>query len=103
MCEPDDVEDETEVLDPEKVAAARAEEVSSMNARGLWDVVPFPPGVHSVSVLWVDVSKSDGSTRSRLVARDTVRADMPDQPESQSHEDRHDSCESLWVPTSLKT
>ena len=68
--EPDDIEDETEVLDPEKVAAARAEEVSYMNARGLWDVVPVPPGVHPVSVRWVDVVKSDGSTRSRLVARD---------------------------------
>ena len=57
-------------LDPAKVAAARAEEVSYMHQRGLWDVVPVPPGVYPVSVRWVDVVKGDGSTRSRLVARD---------------------------------
>ena len=57
-------------LDPAKVAAARAEDVSNMNKRGLWDVVPVPPGVQPMSVRWVDVGKSDGSTRSRLVARD---------------------------------
>ena len=67
----DDVEDESVgVLDPEKVEAARQEEVSYMNKRGLWEVIPTPPGVHLVSVRWVDVIKSDGSTRSRLVARD---------------------------------
>ena len=65
----DDPDDQLE-LNPENVAAARAEEVAYMEERGLWDVVPVPHGVHPVSVRWVDVVKGDGSTRSRLVARD---------------------------------
>ena len=62
-------------LDPEKVKEARLEEVQFMKDRGLWDVVPRPEGVNPVSVRWVDVVKSDGSTRSRLVARDFKGAD----------------------------
>ena len=57
-------------LDPEKVAEARAEEVAYMKSRGLWNVVPIPDSVVPVSVRWVDVVKADGTTRSRLVARD---------------------------------
>ena len=57
-------------LDPQKVAEARAEELEYMRGRGLWEVVPIPAGVVPVSVRWVDVVKADGTTRSRLVARD---------------------------------
>ena len=77
MCEiRRDVDDEVELgesfeqLDPVKVAAARAEELAYMQKRGLWKVVPTPPGVVPVSVRWVDVLKAEGTTRSRLVARD---------------------------------
>ena len=66
----EEFEDGGGALDPAKVAAARAEEVTYMSNRGLWEVIPIPPGVRPVSVRWVDVVKSDGSTRSRLVARD---------------------------------
>ena len=62
-------------LDPEKVAAARAEEVAYMEQRGLWQVVPIPLGVVPVRVRWVDVLRGDGTTRSRLVARDFQGAD----------------------------
>ena len=44
-------------LDPDKVAAARAEEVAYMENRGLWDVVRVPRGVRPTSVRWVDVVK----------------------------------------------
>ena len=57
-------------LDPLQVKEARREEVQFMKERNLWDVVPVPEGVVPVSVRWVDVRKGDGSTRSRLVARD---------------------------------
>lgn len=57
-------------LDPEKVAEARREEVAYMKTRGLWNVIPRPEGVTPVSVRWVDVLKTEGITRSRLVARD---------------------------------
>ena len=57
-------------LDPSKVAEARKEELTFMQQRGLWKVVPVPAGVVPVSVRWVDVVKGDGTTRSRLVARD---------------------------------
>ena len=77
LCEiSEDIDDEIETgesfeqLDPEKVAAARDEELAYMQKRGLWRVVPIPPGVSPVSVRWVDVQKADGTTRSRLVARD---------------------------------
>lgn len=62
-------------LDPKKVAEARREEVAFMKERGLWEVVQRPEGVVPVSVRWVDVLKADGSTRSRLVARDFRGAD----------------------------
>ena len=74
ICEDDD--DDVELgesfqqLDPDKVAAARSEELAYMQKRGLWRVVPIPPGVSPVSVRWVDVLKADRTTRSRLVARD---------------------------------
>ena len=77
LCEiREETEDDVEVgesfgeLDPQKVAEARAEELAYMRSRGLWKVVPRPQGVVPVSVRWVDVVKADGTTRSRLVARD---------------------------------
>ena len=57
-------------LDPEKVKEARLEEVQFMQKKRLWDVVPWPKDGCPVSLRWVDVVKGDGSTRSRLVARD---------------------------------
>ena len=54
----------------EKVKEARLEEVQCMQEKVLWDVVRWPQDGCPVSVRWVDVVKSDGSTRSRLVARD---------------------------------
>ena len=57
-------------LDPERVAAARAEEIAYMKQRGIWKVVPTPASVVPTSVRWVDVLKAEGTTRSRLVARD---------------------------------
>ena len=62
-------------LDPKKVKEARLEEVQFMKDRGLWDVVPWPKEGCPVSVRWVDVLKGDGTTRSRLVARDFKGAD----------------------------
>ena len=57
-------------LDPEKVKEARLEEVQFMQKKRMWDVVPWPKDGCPVSLRWVDVVKGDGSTRSRLVARD---------------------------------
>ena len=77
----EDEEDDVELgesfpqLDPQKVAEARAEELSYMQQRGLWKVIRTPPGVVPVSVRWVDVLKAEGITRSRLVARDFKGAD----------------------------
>ena len=59
QCEDPDACAESVELDPEKVAAARAEEVAYMEQRGLWQVVPIPLGVVPVSVRWVDVLKGD--------------------------------------------
>ena len=47
--------EDTVIPDPTKVVAARAEEVAYMHQRGLWEVVPIPPGVWPVSMRWVDV------------------------------------------------
>ena len=63
-------EEPTGVLDPEKVAEARREEIGYMKSEGLWEVVPRPEGVVPCSVRWVDVLNAEGITRSRLVARD---------------------------------
>ena len=41
-----------------------------MQEKRLWDIVLWPKDECPVSVRWVDVVKGDGSTRSRLVARD---------------------------------
>ena len=57
-------------LDPEKVKEARLEDVQFTQEKRLWDVVPWPKDGCPVSLRWVDVVKGDGSTRSRLVARD---------------------------------
>ena len=57
-------------LDLEKVKEARFEEVQFMQKKRLWDVVPWPKDGRPVSLRWVDVVKVDGSTGSRLVARD---------------------------------
>ena len=78
VCEIEEAEEHEEVeldesfgeLDPQKVQEARAEELAYMRRRGLWRIVPIPSGVTPVSVRWVDVVKADGTTRSRLVARD---------------------------------
>ena len=71
VCELGGAEDaRTGLLDLVEVAAARREEIAFMKARGLWEVVPRPEGVTPCSVRWVDVLKADGTTRSRLVARD---------------------------------
>ena len=64
----DDVNGES--LDPEKVAASRAEEVEFMQTRGIWEVVDLNMcweilGKAPTSVKWVDTKK-----RSRLVGRD---------------------------------
>ena len=64
-----------EQLDPLMVKEARSEEVQFMKERKIWDVVPVPEGVVPMSVRWVDRRKGDGSTRSRLVARDFKGAD----------------------------
>ena len=53
-----------------KVKDARLEEVQFLQEKGLWDVVPWPKDGRTVSGIWVDVVKGDGSTWSRLVARD---------------------------------
>ena len=57
-------------MDPEKVKEARLEEVQFMQKKRLWNVVPWPKDGCPVSLRQVDVVKGDGSTRSRLVARD---------------------------------
>ena len=57
-------------MNPEKVEEARLEEVQFMQKKLLWDVVPWPKDGCPVSLRWVDLVKGDGSTRSRLVARD---------------------------------
>ena len=59
-----------EELDPENVEEAKLDEVHFMQEKRLWDVVPWPKDGCPVSVRWVDVVMGDGSTRSRLVARD---------------------------------
>ena len=63
-------------LDPDKVREARREEIEFMRRRGLWSVVPRPCGITPTSVRWVDVLKGDGTTRSRLVARDFKGGDQ---------------------------
>ena len=56
-------------LDLDEVKEARLEEVQFMQEKRLWDVVPWPKDGGPVSERLEDV-KGDGSTRSRLLARD---------------------------------
>ena len=62
-------------LDSEKIKEPRLEEAQFIRAKELCDVVPWPKDGCPVSVRWVDVVEGDGSTRSRLVAKDFKRVD----------------------------
>ena len=46
----EDCAEDTAILDPAKVTAAHAEEVTYRCKRGVWDVVPIPPGIRLVNV-----------------------------------------------------
>ena len=67
-----------EALPPDKVNAARSEEVGFMKERNIWTLKPIQEcwdktGKPPVSVRWVDTNKGDQKCiimRSRLVARD---------------------------------
>ena len=46
-------------LKPEKVVAARKEEISVIDDMGVWEVIPRPKGEKVISTCWVDVNKGD--------------------------------------------
>ena len=72
-------------LDTDNVLEARSEEVESIHTSKLYNQVPRPKakglGAKVVSARWVEINTGDTkcqNCRSRLVAREIKRANIPD-------------------------
>ena len=56
-------------LDPEGVKAARRTELEVIEEYGVWEVMPRPTGVKTISTRWVYVNKGDSKNKPELQER----------------------------------